>query len=215
MRDRLRGLGTAMLAGAALAVVPAGAVAAPASNTFAVRGVETAFTSTSATFLGTGTGIQGDRAAWTTTLTRTRFDSVGQSTITGGTLGMKTINPSWATDWVTGTGTFSGELTHRRAVTSVPVGSLPRRSPVWSPSTTDARRRACVPPGALARHRRARPRTARAAGRARRHSPTGFGDASGRSGRPVGASASASCMNLAPATGFGVYASDSVKPNWA
>jgi hypothetical protein len=64
--------------------------------------VETAFTSTSATFAGTGTGNAGDRAAWAVSLTRTRFDS-GQSTITGGTFTMRTVSASWTTDWVKGT----------------------------------------------------------------------------------------------------------------
>ncbi len=103
MKSRLRLLAIATLVGAAVAAWPAGAVAAPASATFAVKGLEIAFTSTSATFSGVGTGTEGDKAAWTTSLTRTRFTSAGQSTITGGTLSMKTFSPSWTTDWVTGT----------------------------------------------------------------------------------------------------------------
>jgi hypothetical protein len=92
----------ATLATATAAAFPAAAVAAPASNTFAVRGVETAFTSTSATFSGTGTGNAGDRAAWFVSITRTRFAS-GLSTITGGTFTMRTVSPNWTTDWVAGT----------------------------------------------------------------------------------------------------------------
>jgi hypothetical protein len=91
----------ATLMTAAAAALPAAAVAAPASNTFAVRGVETAFTSTSATFSGTGTGNAGDRAAWSVSITRTRF-AAGVSTITGGTFTMRTVSPSWTTDWVAG-----------------------------------------------------------------------------------------------------------------
>jgi hypothetical protein len=70
---------------------------------FAVRGVETAFTSTSASFSGTGTGNAGDRAAWSVSIVRTRFDSSGRSTITGGTFMMRTVSPSWTTDSVAGT----------------------------------------------------------------------------------------------------------------
>ena len=92
----------ATLATAAAAAFPSSAVAAPASNTFAVRGVETAFTSTSATFSGTGTGSAGDRAAWNVSITRTRFAS-GLSTITSGAFAMRTVSPSWTTDWVVGT----------------------------------------------------------------------------------------------------------------
>lgn len=99
----LLGVWAATLATAALAAFPGAAAAAPASDTFAVKGVETAFTSTSATFSGTGRGNGGDTAAWAVSVTRTRFDSAGRSTITGGTFSMKTLSPSWTTDWVTGT----------------------------------------------------------------------------------------------------------------
>lgn len=92
----------AMLATAAAVAFPAAAVAAPASTNFAVSGVETAFTSTSATFSGTGSGNAGDRAAWTVSITRTPFAS-GLSTITGGKFSMRTVSPSWTTDWVAGT----------------------------------------------------------------------------------------------------------------
>jgi hypothetical protein len=91
----------ATLTTATAAAFPAAAVAAPASNTFGVTGVEIAFTSTSATFSGTGTGNAGDRAAWRVSITRTRF-AAGASTITGGSFTMKTASPSWTTDWVAG-----------------------------------------------------------------------------------------------------------------
>jgi hypothetical protein len=91
----------AILTTATTAAFPAVAVAAPASDTFGVTGVETAFTSTSATFSGTGTGDAGDRAAWMVRITRTRF-AAGASTITGGSFTMKTASPSWTTDWVAG-----------------------------------------------------------------------------------------------------------------
>lgn len=93
----------ATLASATAAVLPAAAVAAPASTTFAIRGFETAFTSTSATFVGTGTGNVGDRAAWTVSITRTRFDPSVRSTITGGTFTMRTLSTAWTTDSVSGT----------------------------------------------------------------------------------------------------------------
>lgn len=101
---------TATLATAASAVFPAAAIAAPASDTFAVRGIETAFTSTSATFSGTGTGDAGDRAAWSVMITRTPFAS-GVSTITGGTFRMRTVSPSWTTDWVAGS--VAGGFVHK------------------------------------------------------------------------------------------------------
>jgi hypothetical protein len=101
MRALLR-VGMATLATASVAAFPGAAVAAPASDTFAVKGVESAFTSTSATFSGTGRGNAGDTAAWAVSITRTRFDSAGRSTITGGTFTMKTLSPSWMADWVTG-----------------------------------------------------------------------------------------------------------------
>ncbi len=101
MRRPLVTLG--MLAAATLAAIPATATAAPASTTFIVTGAETWFTSTSASFSGTGTGDQGDRAFWRTSITRTAFNSAGQSTITGGTFSMTTLSPSWTTDQVRGT----------------------------------------------------------------------------------------------------------------
>ena len=102
MRVRF-GLAVAMVVTAALAAVPTPAVAAPSSTAFTVSGVETAFTSTSATFSGRGSGNAGDRAAWAVSITRTRFDATGRSTITGGTFTMRTISPTWTTDWVSGT----------------------------------------------------------------------------------------------------------------
>ena len=93
--------GTLMAAG--LAVFPSVTVAAPASTSFDVVGVETAFTSTSASFTGKARGDAGDRGAWTTSITRTPFTPTGQSTVTGGSFAMKTVSPSWTTDFVTGT----------------------------------------------------------------------------------------------------------------
>jgi hypothetical protein len=92
-----------ILAITALAAVPATASAAPASTTFVVQGAETGFTSTSASFAGTGIGDQGDRATWRTSITRTPFNPAGQSTITGGTFSMTTLSPSWTPDRVRGT----------------------------------------------------------------------------------------------------------------
>ena len=58
MRVKL-GLVSALVT-AALAAVPTAAVAAPSSTTFTLSGVETAFSSTSATFSGRGNGNAGD-----------------------------------------------------------------------------------------------------------------------------------------------------------
>jgi hypothetical protein len=100
------GLLRALVAGAVAAAVactlPGAATAAPASTTFRVAGVETAFSSTSAAFSGAAAGDRGDRGVWTTSITRTRFDSSGQSTITGGAFSMSTIGPGWTADRVTG-----------------------------------------------------------------------------------------------------------------
>ena len=102
MRFRLRFVVVAIVV-AGLTAITSPALAAPASTTFAVRAVETAFTSTSASFSGTGTGDAGERAAWTVSITRTTFDSAGRSILTGGTFTMRTLSPNWTTDWVTGT----------------------------------------------------------------------------------------------------------------
>jgi hypothetical protein len=99
----IRTLATGALAAAGLGVLPAAAAAAPASASFDVLGVETAFSATSATFAGKAKGDAGDRGAWTTSITRTPFTATGQSTITGGTFAMRTVSPTWTTDFVTGT----------------------------------------------------------------------------------------------------------------
>ena len=103
MTRTARILAAGALTAAGLAVFPAATAAAPASTSFDVVGVETAFTSTSATFAGKARGNAGDRGAWTTSITRTPFTSTGQSTITGGSFAMKTVSPTWTTDFVTGT----------------------------------------------------------------------------------------------------------------
>lgn len=102
MTRMLRTLAASGLAAAAVAALPTAAAAAPASTTWDLLGVETAFTSTSATFSGKGSGDAGDKSAWTTSITRTPFTATGQSTITGGTFQMKTVSPTWTTDFVTG-----------------------------------------------------------------------------------------------------------------
>lgn len=102
MTRSLRTFAAGTLAVAGFAVFPAAAAAAPASTVFELVGVETAFTSTSATFTGKGAGDAGDKAVWTTSITRTPFTPTGQSTITGGTLSMKTLSPTWTTDFVIG-----------------------------------------------------------------------------------------------------------------
>lgn len=103
MTRTARTLFAGALTAAGLAVLPPAAGAAPASTSFSVIGVETAFTSTSASFAGKARGDAGDRGAWTTSITRTPFTATGQSTITSGTFAMKTVSPTWTTDFVTGT----------------------------------------------------------------------------------------------------------------
>jgi hypothetical protein len=98
----VRMLASGALAAAGLAF-PAVAAAAPASTSFDVIGAETAFSSTSAAFVGKAWGDAGDRGAWTTGITRTPFTPTGQSTVTGGSFAMKTVSPAWVTDFVTGT----------------------------------------------------------------------------------------------------------------
>jgi hypothetical protein len=102
MTRRARLLAAGALTAAGLAVFPSATAAAPASASFDVVGVETAFTSTSATFTGKAKGNTGDRGVWTTAITRTPFTPTGQSTVTGGTFAMRTVSPTWTTDFLTG-----------------------------------------------------------------------------------------------------------------
>jgi hypothetical protein len=99
----VRTLAAGAVAAAGFAVFPASVEAAPASTSFHVIGVETAFTSTSASFAGKARGDAGDRGGWTTGIARTPFTATGASTITGGTFAMKTVSLDWTSDFVTGT----------------------------------------------------------------------------------------------------------------
>jgi hypothetical protein len=81
--------------------LPASAVAAPASTSFAVRGFEYAFTQTVGSFAGSAVGNAGDRGAWNA---RVEHDPLGSEPtfITGGSFWMATRSPNGHYDWVTG-----------------------------------------------------------------------------------------------------------------
>jgi hypothetical protein len=103
-----RSLGT-IVAGAltvgALAALPAAAVAAPTSTTFEVKGLEIAFTSTRATFVGYGSGNAAEGSAWEAVVDHSPLSSQ-PTAITGGTFTMGTLSLAPAADFVTGT--FTG-----------------------------------------------------------------------------------------------------------
>ena len=89
---------------AATTLVLAGAaVAAPASDTFSVTGVEYAFTPTVGYFVGSATGDAGDRGAWNTYVEHEPLGSPPPIHVTGGRFWMGTRSPSWDVDWVRGT----------------------------------------------------------------------------------------------------------------
>jgi hypothetical protein len=86
---------------AATLSLPAAAPAAPGSTTFAVRGVEYAFTRTVGVFAGIGSGAAGDSAAWNTDV---RHDPLGSvpTYINGGSFTMVTTGPDDRLDFVRG-----------------------------------------------------------------------------------------------------------------
>jgi hypothetical protein len=131
-------LATGALAATGLAVFPSALAAAPASTSFDVIGIETAFTSTSASFAGKARGEVGDRGAWATSITRTPFTPTGQSTITGGTFATKTVSPAWTTDFVTGTvsGGFVQKLPGAPGCTNETFGVTVRLTGVATSTTT-------------------------------------------------------------------------------
>jgi hypothetical protein len=81
---------------AALAALPGGATAAPASTTFRVSGAEIAFTATQGTFVGKALGNAGDRGPWKAVVDHTRLSSL-PAAITGGSFTMTTVSASWTT----------------------------------------------------------------------------------------------------------------------
>ena len=92
---------------AATLSMPASAPAAPGSTTFAVTGLEYAFTQTVGVFAGVGSGNAGDSAAWNT---RVVHDPLGSEPtyINGGSLEMTTRSPNGRLDFVTGSYVYHG-----------------------------------------------------------------------------------------------------------
>jgi hypothetical protein len=103
-----RSLGTivaGVLTVGALIALPAAAVAAPASTAFQVKGLEIAFTSTRATFVGYGSGNAAEGSAWKAVVDHAPLSSQ-PAAITGGTFSMGTLSLAPAVDFVRGT--FTG-----------------------------------------------------------------------------------------------------------
>jgi hypothetical protein len=86
---------------AALAALPAAAEAIPDSTTFRVQGIEIAFTSTRATFVGYGRGAAGDHGAWKAVVDHAPLSS-RPAAITGGRFKLVTVSPAPTTDVVAG-----------------------------------------------------------------------------------------------------------------
>jgi hypothetical protein len=86
---------------AATLSLPAAAPASPGSTTFAIRGLEYAFTQTVGVFAGIGSGNARDSAAWNTDV---RHDPLGSEPtyINGGSFEMATTGPEDRLDFVTG-----------------------------------------------------------------------------------------------------------------
>jgi hypothetical protein len=105
MRPSLGTITAAVVAGVALVVLPAAAVAAPASTTFQIRGAEIAFTSTRGTFVGYGSGNADEGSAWKAVVDHTPLSSQPAS-ITGGRFSMGTVSLAPSADFVVGT--FTG-----------------------------------------------------------------------------------------------------------
>jgi hypothetical protein len=92
---------------AATLMLPAAASAAPPSTSFAVTGLEYAFTQTVGVFAGTGQGNAGDSAAWNT---RVEHDPLGSQPtyITGGSFQMATVSSGGHPDYVQGSYVYHG-----------------------------------------------------------------------------------------------------------
>ena len=91
------------IAAAAMLAIPLSAVAAPASTTFAVTGVEYAFTPTVGFFAGSAAGDAGERGAWNTNVEHDRLGSPPPIYVTGGSFWMATRSSALSYDWVSGT----------------------------------------------------------------------------------------------------------------
>jgi hypothetical protein len=105
MRVSLATIVAAVVTGVALVALPAGAVAAPASASFEIKGVEIAFTSTRGTFVGYGRGGASEGSAWKAVVDHTPLSSQPVS-ITGGRFSMGTASLAPSADFVVGT--FTG-----------------------------------------------------------------------------------------------------------
>jgi hypothetical protein len=101
MRRSLGTITAAAVVGVALVVLPAAAVAAPASTTFQIRGAEVAFTSTRGTFVGYGSGNASEGSAWKAVVDHTPLSSQPAS-ITGGRFTMGTLTLAPSADFVSG-----------------------------------------------------------------------------------------------------------------
>lgn len=99
-----RSLGTliaGVATGVAVVVLPASAVAAPASATFEIKGAEIAFTSTRGTFVGYGRGDASEGSAWEAVVDHTPLSSQTVS-VTGGRFSMGTASLAPSVDFVVG-----------------------------------------------------------------------------------------------------------------
>lgn len=105
MRRSLGTIVAGVLTVGALIALPAAAVAAPASTAFQVKGLEIAFTSTRATFVGYGSGNAAEGSAWKAVVDHAPLSSQ-PAAITGGTFSMGTLSLVPAVDFVRGT--FTG-----------------------------------------------------------------------------------------------------------
>jgi hypothetical protein len=105
MRRSLGSIIAGVVIGVALVVFPAAAVAAPASATFQIQGVEIAFSSTRGMFVGYGEGTASEGSAWEAVVDHTPLSSQPVS-ITGGRFSMGTLSLAPSVDFVVGT--FTG-----------------------------------------------------------------------------------------------------------
>jgi hypothetical protein len=105
MRRSLGTITAAAVTAVGLVVLPAAAMAAPASTTFQIKGVELAFTSMRGTFVGYGHGPASEGSAWKAVVNHTPLSSQPAS-ITGGRFSMGTLSLAPSADFVVGT--FTG-----------------------------------------------------------------------------------------------------------
>ena len=105
MRRSLGTITAAAVTAVGLVVLPAATMAAPASTTFQIKGIEFAFTSTRGTFVGYGHGPVSEGSAWKAVVNHTPLSSQPAS-ITGGRFSMGTLSLAPSADFVVGT--FTG-----------------------------------------------------------------------------------------------------------